>query len=38
MKHTVYQAAIIEGISVPVGVPESEVIGKAEKKMKRAGK
>ena len=37
MKHTVYQAAIIEGISVPVGVPESEVIGKAEKKMKRAG-
>ncbi len=37
MKHTVYQAAIIEGISVPVGVPESEVIGKAEKKVKRAG-
>ena len=31
------RAAVIEGISVPVGTPEAEVLSKAEQKMKRGG-
>lgn len=37
MKQKRYREAVIEGISVPVGTPESEVLLRAETKMKRAG-
>lgn len=38
-EHTdgVYREAVIEGISVPVGTPVSDVLYKAEQKMKRSG-
>ena len=32
-----YMDAVIEGISVPVGTPEADVLQKARQKMKRAG-
>ena len=37
MEHSYCKAALIEGISVSVGTPASEVLARAEQKMKRGG-
>ena len=37
MEHSFCKAALIEGISVSVGTPASEVLARAEQKMKRSG-
>lgn len=37
MEHALYREAIIEGISVPVGTPEADVLYRAEQRMKRTG-
>ncbi len=37
MQHPSYREAILEGVTVPVGTAEAEVLRKAEMKMKRTG-
>ncbi len=37
MKETICRSAILEGISVPVGTAESDVLHRAEQRMKRSG-
>ena len=37
MQNEIYKEAVIEGVSVPVGTPEADILRKAAAKMKRCG-
>ena len=37
METITYREAVLEGISVPVGTPEPDILARAAEKMKRSG-